>query len=373
MGLVKRGNIWWMNIVFQGQRIRRSTGSSNRALADAIMAKVKVQLIEGQYFERAEEQSRTFAELMDRFEREHLVKLASRQTGQAFLKRFRAFFGDRTLAEITPKLIGEYKSRRSATGVKPASINRELTCLRKAFSLAKREWEWCRDNPVSRVSLEKGVTKRDRWLMEDEEARLLDACPSWLRELVVFALHSGMRLGEILSLTWNGVDLFRKTATVFESKNGERRTVPLNQTVMALLTEKAKVRHIKTALVFPSLAGTRLDPNHLRRALRPAMAKAGVVNCHFHDLRHTFATRLVQAGVDLYKVQRLLGHKSPLMTQRYAHHYPESLRDGVEILDRRSHRDTKMTTVLRVSESAVVQVVEKMVGDTGIEPVASSV
>jgi integrase len=112
--------------------------------------------------------------------------------------------------------------------------------------------------------------------------------------------------------------------------------VPLNQTVMALLTEKAKVRHIKTALVFPSLAGTRLDPNHLRRALRPAMAKAGIVNCHFHDLRHTFATRLVQAGVDLYKVQRLLGHKSPLMTQRYAHHYPESLRDGVEILDRRS-------------------------------------
>jgi integrase len=160
--------------------------------------------------------------------------------------------------------------------------------------------------------------------MEDEEARLLDACPSWLRELVVFALHSGMRLGEILSLTWTGVDLFRRTVTVFESKNGERRTVPLNQTLMALLTEKAKMRHIKTALVFPSRAGTRLDPNHLRRALRPAMTKAGVVNCHFHDLRHAFATRLVQSGVDLYKVQRLLGHKSPMMTQRYAHHYPES-------------------------------------------------
>ena len=267
-GLVKRGNVWWMNMVFQGQRIRRSTGSSNRALADAIMAKVKVQLIEGQYFDRAEEQSRTFKELMDRFEREHLVKLASRQTGQVFVKRFRAFFGDRTLGEITPKLIVEYKSLRYAAGVKPASINRELTCLRKAFNLAKREWEWCRDNPVSRVSLEKGATKRDRWLMEDEEARLLDACPSWLRELVVFALHSGMRLGEILSLTWTGVDLFRRTATVFESKNGERRTVPLNQTLMALLTEKAKVRHIKTALVFPSLAGTRLDPNHLRRQRR---------------------------------------------------------------------------------------------------------
>ena len=160
---------------------------------------------------------------------------------------------------------------------------------------------------MSRVSLEKGATKRDRWLMEDEEARLLDACPSWLRELVVFALHSGMRLGEILSLTWTGVDLFRRTVTVFESKNGERRTVPLNHTLMALLTEKAKVRHIKTALVFPSRAGTRVRSQPSATGLTACHGKGGIVNCHFHDLRHTFATRLVQSGVDLYKVQRLLG------------------------------------------------------------------
>ena len=103
------------------------------------------------------------------------------------------------------------------------------------------------------------------------------------------------------------------------------------------------------------------------------MAKAGIVDCHFHDLRHTFATRLVQSGIDLYKVQRLLGHKSPIMTQRYAHHYPESLRDGVEILDHQKRCDTKSTTVRRTSENVVVEVLEKMVGDTGIEPVASSV
>ena len=373
MGLVKRGKVWWMNFMFQGQRIRRSTGTTNQAMAGSILAKVKIQLIEGQYFDSLEERTRTFDDLMDRFEREHMIKLASRQSCQVFVKHFRDFFGDRTLAQITPKLIVDYKSRRYAAGVKAASINRELTCLRKAFNLAKREWEWCRDNPVSRVSLEKGANKRERWLTEDEETRLLAACPSWLRELVVFALHTGMRLGEILALTWSGVDLFRRTVTVFRSKNGERRTVPLNQTVMALLTEKAKVRHLKTSLVFPSMAGTPIDPNHLRRALRPAMAKAGIVDCHFHDLRHTFATRLVQSGIDLYKVQRLLGHKSSMMTQRYAHHYPESLRDGVDVLDRRGHRDTKSTTVLRTSKSAVLEVVEKMVGDTGIEPVASSV
>jgi len=373
MGLVKRGEIWWMSFMFQGRRIRRSTGTRNRLLAGSILAKVQIQLIEGQYFDSLEERTRTFGELMDRFDREHVVKLASRATCQVFVKRFRQFFGDRTLAQITPKLIVEYKSSRSAVGVKPATINRELTCLKKAFNLAKREWEWCRDNPVSRVSAEKGANKRDRWLTDDEETRLLAICPSWVRELVVFALHSGMRLGEILALTWTGVDLFRRTVTVFRSKNGERRIVPINQSVMALLKEKAKVRLLKTELVFPSRTGTPLDPNHLRRALRIAITRAGLHDVHFHDLRHTFATRLVQAGVDLYKVQRLLGHKTPMMTQRYAHHYPESLRGGVEILDRRKRPDTKLTTVSGLSEVAVSQVLEKMVGDTGIEPVASSV
>ena len=88
---------------------------------------------------------------------------------------------------------------------------------------------------------------------------------------------------------------------------------------------------------------------------------------------HTFATRLVQSGVELYKVQRLLGHKSPLMTQRYAHHYPESLRDGVESLDRHAQSDTKFTTAAVSWKGGVSQVLEEMVGDTGIEPVASSV
>jgi integrase len=79
---------------------------------------------------------------------------------------------------------------------------------------------------------------------------------------------------------------------------------------------------------------TPIESGHLRRAFRLALGKARIDDFHFHDLRHTFATRLVQTSVDLYKVQRLLGHKSPIMTQRYAHHYPESLRDGVRTLDR---------------------------------------
>ncbi|MEP7153474.1 MAG: site-specific integrase [Nitrospira sp.] len=184
--------------------------------------------------------------------------------------------------------------------------------------------------------MKKENNQRDRWLNEEEITQLLEACAPWLHDLVLFALNTGMRMGEILELTWRGVDLdlTRRTVAVFRSKNGERRTIPVNQTVLAMLTTKAKVRSLVTDRVFCSKAYTPMETGHLRRSFRLALSKVKIEDFHFHDLRHTFATTLVQSGVDLYKVQQLLGHKSPIMTQRYAHHYPESLRNGVEILDR---------------------------------------
>ncbi|BFU94354.1 MAG: putative Integrase [Nitrospira sp.] len=335
MGLVKRGDVWWMSFTYQGKQVRKSTGTSDRRLADAILAKVKVQIVEGQYFERAAAESHTFQELMDRYEKEHVARKLRHRGLKGYMKNLRGFFGERTLADITPKEIVAYKNKRYEDGMAPATINRELANLKKAFNLAMREWEWCHQNPVSRVSMEKENNKRDRWLTEEEEGRLLGSCRPWLLDVVVFALHTGMRMGEILELTWRGVDFNHRTVTVFRSKNGERRTIPVNETVLHMLKEKSKVRSLVLDRVFCSKIFTPLESGHLRRAFRLALSKAKIEEFHFHDLRHTFATRLVQAGIDLYKVQQLLGHKSPIMTQRYAHHYPESLRDGVEILDRR--------------------------------------
>lgn len=342
MGLVKRNNVWWMSLTYHGRQVRRSTGTSDKRLAESILAKVRVKIIEGRYFDRLEEQERTFGEMMDRYEKEHVVKKASQRTYKGYIKNMRPFFGQLTLAEVTPNRIVQYKAKRYAEGVKPATINRELAIMKNAFNLAIREWEWCRDNPVRRVSMEKEHNQRDRWLADEEEIKLLAACPAWLREIVTFALHTGMRMGEILSLTWEGVDLFRRTVMVFRSKNGERRTIPVNQTVLDLLKAKNKVRPLKTNLVFCSKTFTLIEGGHLRRAFRAALKAGEVASFRFHDLRHTFATRLVQAGIDLYKVQRLLGHKSGLMTQRYAHHWPESLRDGVEILDRGARFSTNL-------------------------------
>jgi integrase len=339
MGLVKRGNIWWMSFMYQGQQVRRSTETSDRRLAEAILGKIRAQIVEGKFFDKPKEDAKTFSELLDRYLAEHASRRAQYRRYVIMSSNLKRFFGNPKLTQVTPKTIVAFKNKRYGDGVTAATINRELAMLKKAFNLACREWEWSKDNPVCRVSMERELNTRDRWLTEDEENRLLAGAVPWVGDLIVFAINTGMRRGEILSLTWAGVDLTRRTVTVFRSKNGERRTIPANQTVMDLLIEKHRRKEsaqgLASEVVFCSETGTPLDGSNLRRGIIRAVKTARITDLHFHDLRHTFATRLVQAGVDLYKVQRLLGHKSPNMTQRYAHHYPESLRDGVEILDRK--------------------------------------
>ncbi len=237
MGLVKRGNVWWMSFTYEGRQVRRSTETSDKRLAEAILGKVKVQMIEGKYFDKPTEDPKTFTDLMDRYLKEHASRRAHYRRYVIMVENLKGFFGEPRLGQITPKTIVAFKNKRYADGVKPATINRELAVLKKAFNLACREWEWVRDNPVCRVSMEREQNTHDRWLTEAEEKRLLAEAAPWVRERVIFAAHTGMRQGEILALTWSGVDLERRTVTVFKSKNGERRTIPLNQTVVDLLTQ----------------------------------------------------------------------------------------------------------------------------------------
>ena len=358
MGLVKRGGMWWMSFMYQGRQVRRSTETSDKQLAEAILGKIRVQIVEGKFFDKPKEDAKTFSELMERYLTEHASRRTQSRRYAIMVKNLKRFFGNPKLTEITPKSIVAFKNKRYGDGVTPATINRELAMLKKAFNLACREWEWAKDNPVCRVSMEREQNTRDRWLTDDEEQRLLAASAPYVRDLILFAINTGMRRGEILSLTWAGVDLTRRTVTVFKSKNGERRTIPANQAVMDLLLEKRRLKELTKRpvpdVVFASETGTPIDGSNLRRGFLIALKAARITDLHFHDLRHTFATRLVQAGVDLYKVQRLLGHKSPSKTQRYAHHYPESLRDGVEILDRRRTVSTNLAQLRVVPTVAVV-------------------
>jgi len=121
---------------------------------------------------------------------------------------------------------------------------------------------------------------------------------------------------------------------VLKSKNKEKRTIPVNRTIFEMLKAKAKVRSIETDLVFYDKNHNVWNGNSVSYSFHLVAKKAKVQDFRFHDLRHTAATRMIQAEKDLYQVQRILGHKSPIHTQRYAHHSPESLRDAVEVLDR---------------------------------------
>jgi integrase len=173
----------------------------------------------------------------------------------------------------------------------------------------------------------------ERWLALDEEKRLLGVSAKWLQEIIIFAIHTGMRQSEILNLKWSDVDMERRTLTISEQKNGGVDTLPLNETVMGVLGERQRQRLSQCDYVFPSNVQTRMNNRNLIRAFEIATERAGVLKFRFHDLRHTFATRLVQAGVGIYDVQRLGRWKSASMVMRYAHHNSESLRPSIEVMD----------------------------------------
>lgn len=342
MGLFRRkdSDYWWMSFSHKASRYRLSTGTANRKLAEKIYAKVVVDLQTGTYFPELPEHHKTVTELLEKYMTDHSVlnkKPRSHQRDHGLKAHLVKAFGALTLAEVTPAMIAAYKTARRQTGVSPATVNRELGLARHAFNLAMREWEWTTRNPFTLVTREREPKGRDRWLRDQEEPRLLTACPLWLRGLVEFALETGLRVGEILTLSHHDVNLIQRTLCVeaATTKNGLARTLPLSVRAEALIREQLARRRVISPLVFGNRKGGVRTLGTINRAFRQALRRARIVDFRFHDLRHTFATRLCQAGVDLYIVQRLLGHQDPKMTQRYAHHCTESLRSSMQVLDHR--------------------------------------
>ena len=334
-GMYKRGRIFWMRIRHNGQPIQRSLQTTDRKLAKAIEAKIRTEIVEGSYFEKLVGCKKTFKQLMVKFIEEHAPKVSGNmQTSYTTsLKHLIPFFGETNLLSISPKMISRYKVLRNNEGAASASINRELSMMSKAFNIAVREWEWIKENPVLSVAKDKENNDRDRWLSKDEETTILDKSPEWLRDLIVLSLNTGLRQEELLSLEWSRVSLVRKTMLITKTKNDKPKTLPLNKIALDVINRRSKVKSIKNDYVFFNRNGKKINAHNLRSAFNNVKRKAGIEDFRWHDLRHSFATRLAQAGVDIYKISKLLGHKDIKMTQRYAHHCPDSLRDGVEILE----------------------------------------
>jgi integrase len=340
MGLYKRGRsgMWWMSFMYRGEQVKRSTETTNRKLAQRIFDKIKGEIAEEKWFEKLPGEDKTFKEMMEKYLSEHSARNKTQKShirDKGISKHLLPSFGDLTIAEITPKLIAGYKTKRREEGVSPRTVNYELTLMGHAFNLAIKEWEWCKENPVRRISKEKVNNIIERWMTYEEEQKLLDASIEWLRPILIFGIETGLRQSELLNLRWSNVDLFRRTLTVLEQKNKGRDTLPLSEKAMEILKARVKVRSINSDLVFFNGNGNRIDARDLLRAFYSATRKAKIENLRWHDAtRHTFATRLVQNGVDIYTVQKLGRWKNISMVMRYAHHHPESLRAGIEVLDK---------------------------------------
>jgi integrase len=300
-------------------------------------------IAEGRHFKTAEAKRHTLAELVDRYAREVLPGKRYADRREAHLAWWKDTLGAYSLAELTPARIAE--ARDSLLGApttrgprKPATVVRYMAALSHALSVAVKEWGWLEDSPMRKVRKPQEPRGRVRFLSDDERARLLAACKESrnpaLYPVVVLALSTGMRRGEILGLKWADVDLAQGRATLHETKNGERRVVPLVGHAREVLREHSKVRRLSTDFVFPgkpprgraaltqgqnSQKPQNPVPVDVRSAFVRAVAKAGLEDFRFHDLRHTAASYLAMNGASLAEIAEVLGHKTLQMVRRYSH------------------------------------------------------
>lgn len=320
-----------------GKQRRERTDAPTKELAKKLLAKKLVQVTEAKIAGVTLEPSKvTFKEFM----KDYLAHVNARKTAGSVERDERsvatltAAFGHRKLRDITTGMIQKYvDDRRLSKSVRgrpfaPATVNRELMCLSAIFREAVKRGH-VEKNPARGVKQLPEDNIIVRYLSDEEEAALLGACNATLKPMVLTSLHAGLRRGEVLSLTWENVDFEQRLLKLVRTKSKKTRYVPINAVLLETLKAAPKYRDCPYVFANPKTKTRWRDKNI---SWKYALKKSGVKNFRFHDLRHTFASRLVQAGVPLKVVQELLGHSNILVTMRYAHLGPTDMRDAVDVL-----------------------------------------
>ena len=315
--IYRRGNSWCVGFTVEGRRVRETVGP-NKKVAEKVLSLRMIQVLENRYFPPNRQLGRMpfkdFAQMY--LEREGPL-LKSIRTERNRVLAWAREFGSRPLGQITRTEIEAWRREKMAR-CRPATINRDLSRLRHMLNLAV-EWELLEESPMQGMKFLRENNARTRYLSLEESQRLIANCIApHIRALVGVALHSGMRLGEILNLRWYDLDFASGFILVRDSKNGESRHVPMDATLFALF--RAYPHRPSTDLVFSSSSGGHIVD--VRTGFLNSCKRAGLIDLHFHDLRHTFASQFVMSGGDLYILKEILGHKSITMTQRYAHLSP---------------------------------------------------
>ena len=283
---------------------------------------------EGRNFKTTEAKKHTLADLINRYQREILDSRAKKKKDQTVqLDWWKDQIGICTIADIRPSLISEMREKLlnelNTKGRKrsPATVVRYMAALSHAFSIAVKEWEWLESNPMVKVSKPKEPRGRVRFLSDGERVRLLQSCKEsnnkYLYPVVVLALSSGMRQNEVMSLKWSQVDFGYRRIILEETKNGERRAIPIVGHALELLLKHEQEKP-KSEFLFPSKVDVN-KPMDLRKPWHAAILKAEIENFRFHDLRHSAASYLAMNGATLTEIAEILGHKTMQMVRRYSH------------------------------------------------------
>jgi integrase len=277
----------------------------------------------------------TVEDLLDHYEKEGVPHLKSARDVKQRLGVWRTRVGHLLLCDLSVGTIKKHKDELKATpkgrgGERSgADVNRTMAALSSALSFAVKELEWLEDNPMVRVRKFAESRGRVRYLSEEELPELLKACRASknndLLVAVMLALSTGARQAEVMGLRWKQIDLKAKTALLIDTKNGERRTLPVVGEALDLLIARGKVRTLTDDRVFP--AGRRSKKPDavadLRAPWEAALKAAKIEDFHWHDLRHTCASYMAMSGVSQIEMAKLLGHRTLAMTMRYSHLSPQ--------------------------------------------------
>ena len=300
---------------------------------------------EGRYFKSREAQRHTLAEMVERYIRDVLPRKGSSIQQQKLvtsqLNWWKKNLGAYFLSDITPSMIAERRDDYLATPLPSSKMpssstsNRYLAALSHAYTVAQKEWGWIEDNPLRNVARLKEPPGRVRYLSDDERLRFLSACKEidspYLYPIAVLLLSTGARLSEICQLQWKDINIEQQAIILHKTKNGDRRTIPLQGHALDLIKKHSKVRRLDSFYVFPNRVGKK--GINIRTAFNTAIANANIHDFKIHDLRHSAASYLAMNGATLNKIAAILGHKTLQMVMRYAHLSPQHTSKVVESMN----------------------------------------
>jgi len=344
----KDSKYYWHKFEYQGVAYRGSTGTRSRREAEGIASKARLDVIEGKYDIKRQKKAPLFKNAMASF-LEHCRRHNADRTAlryEASLKPLSEAFGEKPLNAVTADAIERYKTARLAGELKPATINAELRCLKTMFNHFVR-LDVVASNPVTRVKLLTENNQRMRVLNFEEERLYLAACPQPLYDIAVLMIETGMRPEEIFRMRRENVNL--DAGTIFNphgKTKAARRTLSLTRRAAEVL--RGRVDGAAGDYIFPldgdpEKSMIRVDWLHLG-----ALKDSGVARFRLYDLRHTFATRAAESGVDLVTLAALLGHSNIQMVMRYAHPQAEHKANAIRKME--EFQTAKQMEEARVSD-----------------------